>query len=221
MFVSLETEELAVRRILAVLVILATLAVGSAVVAVGGGAQDSADLAAGTGAQGSADVAANASTQAGADVTAGGDARDTHRQLLAAPVHLTADGVLVVWPGRGAGFNAAMPATSTLAHLRRRGADVPSVDQLFARYGRQAAYLLTVGRRPAADALIRAARRWRLDGNGGRVGPVQVATGQPAVARRLRRLAPGLPVVPLRRTSLSPPGQDGLPLTGAPLPPLR
>ena len=208
MFVSLGTEELAVRRILAVLVVLATLAVGSAQVAAGSGAHDSAEVAAGTGAQDSAEVAA------------GGSAQANQRQLLAAPVHLTADGVLVVRPDRGAGFDGAIPATSTLARLRRRGA-VMSVDQLFARYGRQAAYLLTVGRRPAADALIRATRRWGLDGNGGRVGPVQVATAQPAVARRLRRLAPGLPVVSLCRASLSRLSHDGLPLNGAPTPPLR
>jgi len=195
-FVSLGTEELAVRRILAVLVVLATLAVGSAQVAAGSGAHDSAEVA------------------------AGGSAQANQRQLLAAPVHLTADGVLVVRPDRGAGFDGAIPATSTLARLRRRGA-VASVDQLFARYGRQAAYLLTVGRRPAADALIRATRRWGLDGNGGRVGPVQVATAQPAVARRLRRLAPGLPVVSLCRASLSRLSHDGLPLNGAPTPPLR
>jgi len=209
--VILATEELAVRRILALLVVVAVLAVAGSQVAAGGSSHDSAPEAAGENAEGSAQTAI------GTTQTAVGGARDNER-LLATPVHLTADGVLVVWPGPGANPCGCAPATSTLARLRRR-ADVPSVDQVFARYGRSAAYLLTVGRRSAADALIRAARRWRLDGTGGQVGVVQVATAQPAVAHRMRRLAPGLQVVSLRRASMLQLRHRSALLNGASTPP--
>lgn len=182
--VILVPEELAVGRILAPLVVVAVMAVAGTQVAAGGSPPDNTQEAVGAGAQ----------------LAAGGDGPGA-RRLLAAPVHLTADGVLVVWNGRSANPCGCAPATSTLARMRRR-ADVASVDQLFARYGRGAAYLLTVGRRPVADALIRAARRWRLAGGAGQVGVVRVATAQPAVARRMRRLAPGLQVVSLRRASM-------------------
>lgn len=183
------------RRILAVLVVSAVLGVAGAHVAASGYAPHSAARPAGLSAPGH------------------------NRRLLAATVHLTADGVLVVWRGRGAAFGGARPATSTLARLRRRGANVPSVDQLFARHGRRAAYLLTVGAQPAADALIRSARRWRLHAADGQVGVVRVATAQPAVARRLRRLAPGLPVVSLRSVNRSQLGQRLI--DGEPTPPPR
>jgi glycerophosphoryl diester phosphodiesterase len=143
-------------------------------------------------------------------------------------LQLTADGVLVVLhdatldrTARGPAADCTGPVSSkTLAQLRgcdfgswfnetrpelardeHRGLPIPTLDEVFARYGSRVRYYIETKNPEEApgmeEALLTLLRRHRLVGAGGSPPRVVIQSFSPASLKKVRALEPSLPLVQL------------------------